>query len=143
MDRFGQSNIRGQVALQGAIDQGTLPRGFPLQIWKLAARQVVLLLQACRSIDSGACEVSLAIGIEKLLFPDDPKMLRSIPILLLGLIREVKNDGCLFISNKPNIIMYPLNHILIGSYSWTSMRCRHKNDRRADHLKRTYRPNSS
>ena len=30
MDRFGQSNIRGQVALQEAIDQGILPTGLPI-----------------------------------------------------------------------------------------------------------------
>ena len=55
MDRFGQSNIRGQVALQEAIDQGILPMGLPISnIEAGCATGGVTLLQAHRSIKSGS-----------------------------------------------------------------------------------------
>lgn len=86
MNHFGQSNIRGQVALQEAIDQGILPTGLPISnIEAGCATGGVTFLQAHRSIKSGSCDVALAIGVEKLHFPDDPKMLKSFPIFTAGI----------------------------------------------------------
>ena len=89
MDRFGQSNIRGQVVLQAAVDQGILPKGISITNLEAGcATGGVTFLQACRSIDSGDCQVALAIGVEKLIFPDDPKMLKSVPIFTSGIAQE-------------------------------------------------------
>jgi acetyl-CoA acetyltransferase len=86
MDRFGQSNIRGQVALQKSVDEGLLPQGIPItNIEAGCATGGVTLVQAWRSIKSGSCEVALAIGVEKLHFKDDPKMLKSLPIFTSGI----------------------------------------------------------
>ena len=80
MDRFGQSNIRGQVALQKSVDEGLLPQGIPItNIEAGCATGGVTLVQAWRSIKSGSCEVALAIGVEKLHFQDERPPLRFLP----------------------------------------------------------------
>ena len=86
MHAWGQPNIRGQVALGDLIKDGTLPGGLPIfNVEAGCATGGMAFVGACRAVASGTASVALAVGVEKLHFPDDPKMLKSFPLFLGGI----------------------------------------------------------
>ena len=93
MGSWGQSNIKGQVALQGAVENKIIPNGLPIHnIEGGCATGSLTFGNALRAVQSGACSTALAVGVEKLLFPDDPKMLKSFPIFSSGIDQIHKNE---------------------------------------------------
>ena len=73
MDVWGQSNIRGQVALRPMLREGRLPERVPiLNVEAGCATGSVAFHQAVKDVRAGGCEVALAVGVEKTFVPDDP-----------------------------------------------------------------------
>ncbi|MFC5994569.1 thiolase family protein [Pseudonocardia hispaniensis] len=82
MDAWGQRNLRGQVALVELVDEGRLPARLPVTNVEAACATGSLALHgAVRDVRSGEAELALALGIEKLVLPEDatgPTALRLI-----------------------------------------------------------------
>jgi len=73
MGVWGQPNIRGQVALCGAIDAGLLPEGLPIiNVEGGCATGALALHDAYQAVASGSVRVALAVGVEKTWVPHDP-----------------------------------------------------------------------
>ena len=73
MDVWGQSNIRGQVALGGLRESEWLLPGTPIVNVEGGCATGSLAFQgAYRAVISGQCDVAMAVGVEKTWFPDDP-----------------------------------------------------------------------
>ncbi|MHC4836707.1 MAG: thiolase family protein [Planctomycetota bacterium] len=73
MDAWGQSNIRGQVALNPLCREGVLPERVPITNVEGGCATGALALQgALRAVRAGDCDLALAVGVEKTLIPDDP-----------------------------------------------------------------------
>lgn len=67
MDAWGQPNVRGQMTLVDLVDEGRLPRRLPVTNVEAACATGSLALHgAVKDIRSGEAELSLALGIEKL-----------------------------------------------------------------------------
>lgn len=70
MDAWGQPNVRGQMTLVDLVDEGRLPRRLPVTNVEAACATGSLALHgAVKDIRSGEADLSLAMGIEKLVFP--------------------------------------------------------------------------
>ena len=76
---WGQGGIRGQVCLTPLVDEGLFPeRVGVVNVEGGCATATLAFLGACRDVRSGACEVSLAIGVEKLTSPSHPERVAEI-----------------------------------------------------------------
>jgi acetyl-CoA acetyltransferase len=73
MGQWGQGGIRGQVAFTPLVDEGLFPERVPMiNVEGGCATASFAFHGACKDILSGESEVSLAIGVEKLVSPDEP-----------------------------------------------------------------------
>ncbi len=70
LDFWGQPNVRGQVCLMPLVEDGILPAGVPTTNVEAACASASLAVNgAWKDILSGQCELSLAIGMEKMYDP--------------------------------------------------------------------------
>jgi len=73
MGTFGQRNIRGQVCFTPLVQEGLFPERFPIiNVEGGCATASMAFHGAYKDILSGEAEMSLAIGVEKTYFQDDP-----------------------------------------------------------------------
>ncbi|RYX92924.1 MAG: thiolase family protein [Comamonadaceae bacterium] len=73
MGTFGQRNIRGQVCFTPLVQEGLFPERVPMiNVEGGCATASMAFHGAYKDILSGEAELSLAIGVEKTFFPDDP-----------------------------------------------------------------------
>jgi len=74
MGTWGQANIRGQVVLDPLQRAGRLPAGVPIaNVEGGCATGSVAFHSAVRAVASGGARHALAVGVEKVFVPDDPK----------------------------------------------------------------------
>ena len=79
MGQWGQGGIRGQVALTPLVEQGRFPERVPvINVEGGCATASFAFHGAWKDILSGQAEVSLALGVEKLVSPDDPARTQAI-----------------------------------------------------------------
>ena len=79
MGTFGQRNIRGQVCFIPLVREGRFPERVPMiNVEGGCATASMAFHGAWNDILSGQCEVSLALGVEKTLFPGDPARTQEI-----------------------------------------------------------------
>ncbi|MCX7224818.1 MAG: beta-ketoacyl synthase N-terminal-like domain-containing protein, partial [Burkholderiales bacterium] len=73
MGTFGQRNIRGQVCFTPLVREGLFPERVPMiNVEGGCATASMALHGAYKDILSGQADLSLAIGVEKTFFPEDP-----------------------------------------------------------------------
>lgn len=73
MGTFGQRNIRGQVCFTPLVQEGLFPERVPMiNVEGGCATASMAFHGAYKDILSGETDLSLAIGVEKTFFPDDP-----------------------------------------------------------------------
>lgn len=73
MGQWGQGGIRGQVAFTPLVEEGLFPERVPMiNVEGGCATASFAFHGAFKDILSGQAEVSLALGVEKLVSPDDP-----------------------------------------------------------------------
>lgn len=71
LDFWGQPNVKGQVCLLPLVREGLVPTGVPTTNVEAACASGSLAFNgAWKDILSGQCEVSLAIGVEKMFDPN-------------------------------------------------------------------------
>jgi len=76
---WGQGGIRGQVCFTPLVEEGLFPERVPMvNVEGGCATASLALHGAWKDVLSGECEVSLAIGVEKLISPDDPARVAAI-----------------------------------------------------------------
>ena len=86
MHAWKQANIRGQVLMTPLQNDGLIEKGTPIvNVEAGCATGILAFHTALSHILSGMSELSLAFGIEKLTFPDDPKMMKSFPLFAGGI----------------------------------------------------------
>ena len=95
MHAFGQANIRGQTVLQPLFQEGLLAANTPItNIEAGCATGGASFHAAVQSLHHN--DFSMAVGVEKLLFPDDPKMLKSFPLFADGIDKHHKDEWMSF-----------------------------------------------
>ncbi len=73
MGTFGQRNIRGQVCFTPLVRDGLFPERVPMiNVEGGCATASMAFHGAWKDVLSGQADLSLAIGVEKTFFPDDP-----------------------------------------------------------------------
>jgi acetyl-CoA acetyltransferase len=73
MGQWGQGGIRGQVAFTPLVEEGLFPERVPMiNVEGGCATASFAFHGAWKDVLSGQAEVSLAMGVEKLVSPDDP-----------------------------------------------------------------------
>lgn len=89
MDHFGQSAIRGQVCLSPLVAEGRFPERVPVvNVEAGCATGSMAFHSAWKDILSGLTDVSLAIGVEKVLHPQP----RTILDIFAGGIDQLDTD---------------------------------------------------
>lgn len=79
MDRWGQSNIRGQVCFVPLVREGRFPERVPVTNVEGGCATASMAFQgAWKDVLSGQAGMSLAIGVEKTFFQDDPARTRAL-----------------------------------------------------------------
>ena len=79
MGQWGQGGIRGQVCFTPLVREGLFPERVPLvNVEGGCATASFAFHGAWKDILSGQCQVSLALGVEKLISPDDPARVPAI-----------------------------------------------------------------
>ncbi len=79
MGQWGQGGIRGQVCFTPLVESGWFPERVPMiNVEGGCATASFAFHGAWKDILSGQCEVSLAIGVEKLVSPDRPDRVAEI-----------------------------------------------------------------
>ncbi len=79
MGQWGQGGIRGQVCFTPLVREGLFPERVPMiNVEGGCATASLAFHGAWKDVLSGQCEVSLAIGVEKLVSPDDPARVAEI-----------------------------------------------------------------
>lgn len=79
MGQWGQGGIRGQVAFTPLVEAGLFPERVPMiNVEGGCATASFAFHGACKDILSGEAQVSLALGVEKLVSPDDPARTQAI-----------------------------------------------------------------
>ena len=74
MGFWGQNSIRGQALFQPLVEEGLFPERVPMfNVENACATASTAFSGAWKDILAGTHEVTLAVGIEKLVSPDDPK----------------------------------------------------------------------
>jgi acetyl-CoA acetyltransferase len=84
MDAWDQGNLRGQMALVDYMDAGRLPRRLPvLNVEAACATGSIALHGAVKDVRSGDAELSIAMGVEKLVMPQraDPPVPGALELL--------------------------------------------------------------
>jgi acetyl-CoA acetyltransferase len=79
MGQWGQGGIRGQVCFTPLVEEGVFPERVPMvNVEGGCATASFALHGALKDVWSGQAQVSLAIGVEKLVSPDDPARVPAI-----------------------------------------------------------------
>jgi acetyl-CoA acetyltransferase len=79
MGQWGQGGIRGQVCFTPMVESGLFPERVPMVNVEGGCATASFAFQgAWKDILSGQCQVSLAIGVEKLTSPDRPERVTEI-----------------------------------------------------------------
>ena len=79
MGQWGQGGIRGQVCFTPLVEEGLFPERVPMvNVEGGCATASFAFHGAVKDILSGQVQVSLAIGVEKLVSPDDPARVPAI-----------------------------------------------------------------
>ncbi len=79
MGSFGQRNIRGQVCFTPLVREGLFPERVPtINVEGGCATASMAFHGAWKDILSGTCDLSLAIGVEKIFVKDEPKRTQEI-----------------------------------------------------------------
>ncbi len=79
MGQWGQGGIRGQVAFTPLVEEGLFPERVPMiNVEGGCATASFAFHGACKDILSGEAQVSLALGVEKLVSTDDPERTQAI-----------------------------------------------------------------
>ena len=79
MGQWGQGGIRGQVCFTPLVESGWFPERVPMiNVEGGCATASFAFHGAWKDVLSGQCEVSLAIGVEKLVSPDRPERVAEI-----------------------------------------------------------------
>lgn len=79
MGQWGQGGIRGQVCFTPLVEEGLFPERVPMiNVEGGCATATFAFHGAWKDILSGQAQVSLAIGVEKLVSPDDPSRVAAI-----------------------------------------------------------------
>ncbi len=82
MHHFGQANIRGQVAmapLAREMPSGLYPQHAPIvNVEGGCATGALCLASACHAVAAGACDVAVAIGVEKVFMPEAPEKMLAL-----------------------------------------------------------------
>jgi acetyl-CoA acetyltransferase len=79
MGAWGQMGIRGQVCFTPLVEEGLFPERVPMvNVESGCATASQAFHGAWKDILSGECEISLAIGVEKLFSPDRPERIPEI-----------------------------------------------------------------
>ncbi len=79
MGQWGQGGIRGQVAFTPLVEEGLFPERVPMiNVEGGCATAAFAFHGAWKDVLSGECEVSLALGVEKLVSPDRPERVPEI-----------------------------------------------------------------
>ena len=79
MGQWGQGGIRGQVAFTPLVEEGLFPERVPMiNVEGGCATAAFAFHGAWKDVLSGECEVSLAMGVEKLVSPDRPERVPEI-----------------------------------------------------------------
>lgn len=79
MGAVGQSSIRGQVCFTPLVKDGLFPARVPMiNVEGGCATGSMAFHGAWKDILSGQSQLSLAIGVEKMWFPEDPQIMKSI-----------------------------------------------------------------
>ena len=93
MQAWGQNNIRGQTVLSPLLTGGTLPQRTPItNVEGGCATGSLAFIGALREVQSGCSDVAMAIGVEKLVFPNDPKMIQSFPLFAGGIDQRHRSE---------------------------------------------------
>ena len=79
MGHWGQGGIRGQVCFTPLVEDGSFPERVPIvNVEGGCATASFALHGAWKDLLSGEAQMSLAIGVEKLVSPDDPARIAAI-----------------------------------------------------------------
>jgi len=79
MAQWGQGGIRGQVCFTPMVEEGIFPERVPfINVEGGCATASFAFHGAWKDVLSGQAQVSLAIGVEKLVSPDDPARVQAI-----------------------------------------------------------------
>lgn len=79
MHLFGQANIRGQVAMAPLAREGLYPTHAPIvNVEGGCATGAMCLTSACLAVAAGACDVALALGVEKVFLPEAPEKMLAL-----------------------------------------------------------------
>ncbi|MBL0193204.1 MAG: thiolase family protein [Myxococcales bacterium] len=82
MHHFGQANIRGQVAmapLAREMPSGLYPQHAPIvNVEGGCATGALCLASACHAVAAGACDVAVAVGVEKVFMPEAPEKMLAL-----------------------------------------------------------------
>ena len=79
MGQWGQGGIRGQVCFTPLVREGLFPERVPMiNVEGGCATASFAFHGAWKDVLSGQCQVSLAMGVEKLVSPDDPARVAAI-----------------------------------------------------------------
>lgn len=74
MEIQGQPYLKGQVCFSPLVNDGLIPCGTPItNVEGGCAAGTQAFSNAVREVESGHSEVALAIGVEKMIAPDDPR----------------------------------------------------------------------
>lgn len=79
MHHFGQPNIRGQVAMAPLAREGLYPAHAPIvNVEGGCATGAMCLASACFAVAAGACDVAVAVGVEKVFMPEAPEKMLAL-----------------------------------------------------------------
>ena len=79
LGQWGQGGIRGQVCFTPLVEEGLFPERVPMiNVEGGCATASFAFHGACKDILSGQVQMSLAIGVEKLISPDQPERVAAI-----------------------------------------------------------------
>ncbi len=79
MHHFGQPNIRGQVAMAPLAREGLYPAHAPIvNVEGGCATGAMCLASACFAVAAGACDVAIAVGVEKVFMPEAPEKMLAL-----------------------------------------------------------------
>ena len=79
MGHWGQGGVRGQVCFTSMVEEGIFPERVPMiNVEGGCATASFAFHGAWKDVLSGQAQVSLAIGVEKLVSPDDPSRVQAI-----------------------------------------------------------------